>query len=110
MITVLAGRRYALDAIMRFRIRKAQIRDDLRSQFELFGENVVAVVLGLGTMSAMPTQALLIVFQNQAAAAEWLQEARDKAERHATRLEICEWAILLFVALSVALETRNLIH
>jgi hypothetical protein len=102
---------------MRFRIRKAQIRDDLRQHFELFGQDVIALALGLGAMqggggfgpATAPTNAMMTVFQNQGAAAQWLQEKRDQAEWHATRLEICEWAILLFVGLSVALEIRNLI-
>jgi hypothetical protein len=101
---------------MRFRIRKAQIRDDVRDQLELLGENVVALALGLGAMqgaggfgpATAPTKAMMIVYQFQDAATQWLREKRDQAERHATRLEICEWAILLFVGLSVALEMRNL--
>jgi hypothetical protein len=63
---------------MRFRIRKAQIRDDLRQHFELFGEAVVALALGLGAMQGgggfgpptAPTNAMMTVFQNQAAAAQ----------------------------------------
>jgi len=102
---------------MRFKIRKAQIRDDLREQLELLGENVVALALGLDAMqggggfgpATAPTKAMMIVYQSQDAVAQWLREKRDEVEWHATRLEICEWAILLFVGLSVALEIRNII-
>jgi hypothetical protein len=100
---------------MRFKVRNAEIPNNLRQYFEGYGETVVSLALGLGAVTApsigfgaaMPTNAMMTVFQNQEAATRWLQEKRDQAEYHATRLEICEWSILLFVALSVALEIRN---
>ena len=47
-----------------------------------------------------------VVFDHSEDAAAWLRERRDLQERHETRLEICEWAILIFVVLSVIVEGR----
>jgi hypothetical protein len=104
--------------MMRFRVRKAKIADDLRKNFDLYGENVVALALGIGAMqggggfgpATAPTNAMMIVFHNQSAAAQWLQEKRHQAEWHATRLEICEWAILLFLIVSVWAELRTIVR
>lgn len=102
---------------MRFRVRRAAIEPQLRDRFEQCGDQVVALALGLGSIQsgglggggAFPTDAMMVVHRNQAAAESWLREKRDEAERHGTRLEICEWSILLFVALSVGIEISNLI-
>jgi hypothetical protein len=65
---------------MRFKVRDAQIPNNLRQNFEGYGETVVSLALGLGAVQApslggatMPTNAMMVVFQNQEAAARWLQ-------------------------------------
>lgn len=100
---------------MRFKIRQAEIDGNLRLSFDLYGEQVVALVLGLGslphgTQPVLIAQATTIVLMNQEPARKWLLEKHDLAERHATRLEICEWAILLFVIFGVILDICNLIN
>jgi hypothetical protein len=103
---------------MRFRIRHAQIQHELRQLFDVYGETVIALALALGTMQGapgpmatptLPTGAMMLVSRNQNEATQWLREKRDEGECHATRLEICEWSILLFVLLSVVLEIRSII-
>lgn len=98
---------------MRFRIRYANIRSDLRPHFELYGKEVVALALGLGTVQGgggigaaplLPTQALMIVHGNQDAAAEWLREERDRKDRHQTVMTLVEWFILLFVIAGVGID------
>jgi hypothetical protein len=86
----------------------------LRDKFEVFGEQVISLALALGesgggggggvTNGSPPpirTQAVKLVFDHPDDAAAWLRERRDLQERHETRLEVCEWAILIFVVLSV---------
>jgi hypothetical protein len=72
---------------MRFKVRRANIRQDLRDLFTLYGTEVVALALGVGTLPVggggfggtwSPTVALQTVHLNQQAAAEWLRERRDK--------------------------------
>ena len=73
---------------MRLTVRRAKISKDLREHFALYGTEVVALALGLGTVQGsglgtapvMPTNALMIVHGNQQAASEWLREQRDKRE------------------------------
>jgi hypothetical protein len=38
---------------------------------------------------------------------QWLQQKRDEEEYHKSRLEVCEWAILIFLTFSVAIELRH---
>jgi hypothetical protein len=74
---------------MRIRIRRAKIEQSLRDQFELYGKEVVAFALGLGTTTSgglgaahvNPTVAMRVVHQKQKEAAEWLREQRDRDER-----------------------------
>jgi hypothetical protein len=87
----------------------------------VFGEQVVSLALALGesgggggggVSSGSPppirTQAVKLVFDHPEDAAAWLRERRDLQERHETRLEICEWAILIFVVLSVIVKLASL--
>jgi hypothetical protein len=39
---------------------------------------------------------------------EWLREKRHEEEYHKSRLELCEWAILIFLITSVAIEIATL--
>jgi hypothetical protein len=75
---------------MRIRIRHANIDQDLRDWFELWGKEVVGLALGLGTQSGAPglsggvmmtTNAVITILNQQDAAAKWLREQRDRDER-----------------------------
>jgi hypothetical protein len=93
---------------MRFRIRRADIDQERRGHFERYGKEVIALALGLGSLSpgsVAVTHALQTVILHQHEASLWLQEKRDEEERDKTRNEIVEWAVLIFVILGVAVES-----
>jgi hypothetical protein len=100
---------------MRFKVRKANIPPYLRDELEALGEQVMALAMGLGVMKGgglgtapeMPTLAMMLAYQNNEQIKAWLQEKRDQAEYRETRLEIVEWAILIFLIVSVYLELRG---
>jgi hypothetical protein len=97
---------------MRWRIRRAKIPADIRGLFELYGKDVVAMALGLGTVAGggreLPTQALMTVHHNQQAAAEWLREERDREDCHKLVMTIVEILILVFVVVGVGLDAAIL--
>jgi hypothetical protein len=101
---------------MRFDIRRASLDDDLRDLFEQYGEQVVAMALALGsnqgtglrTHPVAPTHAMKVVHTHQDAAAKWLMEKRDLAERRETIGIIVNVALLVFIFLSVLLGIINL--
>jgi hypothetical protein len=77
---------------MRLEVRRANLEEDLRDLFEQYGEQVVAMALALGsnqgtglrTHPVAPTHAMNVVHAHQDAAAQWLRERRDLAERRET--------------------------
>jgi hypothetical protein len=93
---------------MRLRIRRASISDELRSEFEKAGTQVVALALGLGNLVPGGGQFVSQIQQNvlghQAEASAWLQEKRDEETCDKRRTEIVEWAILLFVVVGVLVD------
>src|SRR5664279_1977736 len=93
---------------MRLRIRRAKITQQQRDEYERYGTQVIALALGLGSLTpgsgTFPTHALQMVVLQQAPAAEWLREKRDEDEYHQTRLEFVEWSILIFVVFGVILD------
>jgi hypothetical protein len=101
---------------MRLEVRRANLDDDLRHLFEQYGEQVVAMALALGsnqgtglrTHPVAPTHAMSVVHANQDAAASWLLERRDLAERRETIGMIINAALLVFIALSILLGVINL--
>jgi hypothetical protein len=91
----------------------------LRDLFELNGEQVITLALALGaaqTSSGIgggmikPTHAMMLMDANEDAARDRLREKREIAECHATRIEILEWAILVFVVLGTISETATLLR
>jgi hypothetical protein len=92
---------------MRFRVRRADIHLETRGHFERYGKEVIALALGLGSMSpgGGGTHALQTVFGRQLEASLWLQEKRDEEEWDKTRNELVEWAVLIFVVLGVVVES-----
>jgi hypothetical protein len=102
---------------MRLEVRRANLDDDLRDLFEQYGEQVVAMVLALGsnqgstgfrTHPVAPTHAMSVVHANQDAAAKWLMERRDLAERRETIGMIMNAALLVFIAWTILLGVINL--
>jgi hypothetical protein len=85
----------------RFKIRRADIRAELRSMFELYGKEVVALALGLGMPLAgsrmSPTAVLQTIHLNQDAAARWLQEQRDRDNR---RDAVRFWGMLVLTLIA----------
>jgi hypothetical protein len=90
---------------MRFEVRHADLDTDLRDLFEQYGELVVALALavgslqgtGLRTTPVAPTHAMRVVHAHQDAAAQWLTERRDLAERRESITMILNVALLVFV-------------
>ena len=101
---------------MRFDVKRASIDDDLRELFEQYGEQVVAMALALGsnqgtgmrTHPVAPTHAMKVVHTHQDAAAQWLREKRDLAERRETIGMVVNIALLFFIFWSVVLGIINL--
>jgi hypothetical protein len=94
---------------MRFTIRRAKIDPKLREQFELYGEQVMALALGVPLSGFKPSPPQTLVESNSEEVKQWLQEKRDEEEYHKSRLEVCEWAILAFLIISVLIELRTLL-
>jgi hypothetical protein len=90
---------------MRFKIGYANVSPDIREHFELYGTDVIALVLGLGSMTGQgigsapvqPTTAMMVVFGNQKEAAAWLREKRDQAACHET---VRFWGMLILTAVA----------
>jgi hypothetical protein len=101
---------------MRLEVRRANLDNDLRDLFEQYGEQVVAMALALGskqgtglrTHPVAPTHAMSVVHANQDAAAKWLTERRDSAERRETIGMIMNAALLVFIAWTILLGVINL--
>jgi hypothetical protein len=101
---------------MRFDVRRASIDDDLREVFEQYGQQVVAMALALGsnqgtgmrTHPVAPTHAMKVVHTHQDAAAQWLREKRDLAERRESIGILVNIALLVFFFWSMVLGIINL--
>jgi hypothetical protein len=99
---------------MRFRIRRAKISPQMRDDFERYGAQVIALALGLGSLTPQsgqfPTHALQTVVLHQSEAADWLREKRDEEMCDKRRTELVEWSILIFVIFGVVLDFLILKH
>jgi hypothetical protein len=84
------------------KIRYADIPKEHRDIFERFGESVIQSMVAA---SHQPRAAeLRAMYPDDAQiknACEWLTERADAHEQREQRLETVEWAILLFLAVSV---------
>jgi len=93
---------------MQFGIRRATIKQEYRDTFEQCGVQVVALALGLGSLTPggnqFPTHVLQTVVLHQAETTAWLQEKRDQERCEKRRGELVEWAILFFVIVGVILD------
>ena len=93
---------------MRFKIRRAIIDQKLREQFELYGDQVMALALSVPLSGFRPSPPQTLVESHPEEVKKWLIEKRDEEEYHKSRLELCEWAILIFLIISVLIELANL--
>ena len=97
---------------MRCRIRRASISQQMRDDFERYGRDVIAFALGLGSLTPgsgqFPTHALQTVVLDQADAAAWLTEKRDKDERRETVTLSLEIAIVVLIVVEIILSSVSL--
>jgi hypothetical protein len=93
------------------RFRKANIPEADRDTFERFGELVIVSLLTSGLAPvAKELQAFYGVEEKQRNVKAWLTERGDSHERREQRLEFVEWAILVFVGVSVVVDFLLLWH
>jgi hypothetical protein len=91
----------------RWRKRKANIPGGERDLFERYGETAITLVLTSGHQPA--ASELRPVYENPQVkehARAWLTERADVRDIHERRIEFVEWAILIFVGISVLVELR----
>ena len=86
------------------KVRRAPISDDLRAQFERYGETVVAHALAAAPIGADGGPLHGLLDRQRSAALDWLTERRDVHERRQDRLETLEIAILVFLVLGVIFD------
>jgi len=99
------------------KVRRASISQADRDRFERYGETVVALLLA-NELTERPQTELRIIFTtflekvivNVDAAAAWLTERADLREQREDRIEIVEWAVLLFVAVGVVADILLVLH
>jgi hypothetical protein len=87
------------------KVRRAGVSDDLRKQFERYGETVIAQALATAPMGLYGGPLYGLLNKEHQAALDWLTERRDIHERREDRLETVEWAILIFVVVGVIVES-----
>jgi hypothetical protein len=92
------------------KVRRARISEDLRTRFERFGEDVLAHALAVGSLLTQGKELLNLVEVHREEIMEWLTERRDIHERKEQRLEVAEWAILVWVVVSVIADIIILRH
>lgn|SRR5487761_956342 len=85
------------------KVRYAEIPEELRDRFELFGEDVLAQAVSSAQWNSIVQGVELIglIQQKRREIMAWLRERRDLAERREQRVETLEWAILIFVGIEV---------
>jgi hypothetical protein len=82
------------------KVRGANIRADLRSQFERFGADVLAHAVAAGEHSSKGPELDKLLRENRPEILEWLQEQRAEADRLETARfkTIRRWTITAAVA------------
>ena len=86
------------------KVRRANIPSDLREQFEYYGERVMTLAIETGDPDRVGSELADLSKHKRSEIIAWLQERRDLAAQQEDRLETVEWALLLFVFVSVVLE------
>jgi len=91
---------------MRWRLRKvrvAKISQEVRDELERSGETVIAHALAV-PLDVSDSPLHKFRHEERQAAEDWLTERRDIAERKEQRVELVEWAILVFVIFGVIVD------
>jgi hypothetical protein len=93
------------------KVRVASIPAGTRDLFEQDGELVISMVLAGGfTPAAGELNPLYTNPSLKLHARDWLTECRDTHARKEQRVELVEWAILVFVILGVITDVMLLLH
>lgn len=96
------------------KVRPAKIEARLRDMFEQAGVETVRTLVFIATVNreGLPEawKQISVPSEERNAALEWLTEKADIAERKEQRVELIEWAILVFVILGVVTDVLLLIH
>jgi beta-lactamase regulating signal transducer with metallopeptidase domain len=87
------------------KVRRAEISDKLRTDFERYGETMIALALANPAIADYSGSFFAQIKNEHKAALDWLTERRDIHERREDRLETVEIAILIFVVLGVIVES-----
>jgi len=84
--------------------RRANIPAELRSQFERFGDNVLAGAVAAGEHSSKGAELDKLLREHRPEILEWLQEQREEADRLETARfkTIRRWTIIAAVAGMIA--------
>src|SRR6266513_5590040 len=96
-----------LRKMLRFReVREAQITPEQRDLFERYGETVIQLTI---TSGHSPASSLLLKIYNNVDGAQrdaeaWLTERGDITANQEHRLEMVEWAVLIFVIIGVVVD------
>src|SRR5690242_8831096 len=86
------------------KVRRANIPAELRERFEFYGEKLIALAIESHDPNRIGAELSNLVQHKRTEIIAWLQERRDLAVQQEDRLETVEWALLLFVFISVVLE------
>ena len=86
------------------KVRRANIPPELRERFEFYGEKLIALAIESHDPNRIGAELSNLVQHKRTEIIAWLQERRDLAVQQEDRLETVEWALLLFVFISVVLE------
>src|SRR5258708_16101522 len=79
------------------------VEPELRAQFELFGEDVLAHAVGAGELSSKGPQLDKLLHERRGEMIKWLREKRKKRQR---RDRLTFWIVVatFFAALAAAIE------
>ena len=93
--------------MLQFReVREARITPERRDIFERYGETVIQLVITGGFTPPSPT--LQPIYTNvdgiRDDAEIWLRERADITANKECRLELVEWAVLIFVIIGVVVD------
>jgi hypothetical protein len=97
---------YDLEMLGFRKVREANIKPEHRDLFERYGESVLQSVITGGFTPPSPKLQPIYINENglRDDAEAWLTERGDKAANKEHRLEIVEWAILVFVFMEVIID------
>jgi len=86
------------------KVRRADIAPDLRERFEFYGERLMTLAIESHDPNRIGAELSDLGQNKRTEIIAWLQERRDLTVQQEDRLETVEWALLMFVFVSVVLE------